>query len=372
MAVLSTATFAPVAVATANGSGQYATVPAAGSHFVYALDTTGAHAAGFSGAPTTVVVTAGSTTNANASLAATRGTLAGTVTDTGGPVAGVLAMSVDLANGQPGAGDLTDNTGAYSIPGIAAGSRLLEFIDLTAAHGVEFYDNVPTPAGAQVLNIAGAGTTTANAVLVTLSGPGSSAHLTGQVTATVGGNLEGVAVIAARTSDFGLAAADLTDASGNYDIALDLGTYKLAFYDPTGTHLFEWHDNQPASGLGSAATVTATAGTPLATNAALTPTTGAVSGTVTETGTNANLGNVFVVAINTSGAVVGGTTTAANGTYTLTGLAVGNIRIRFVDLGGAHTDEYYDNSPTYPGAALLPITAGSATPNTNAALAATP
>ncbi len=96
------------------------------------------------------------------------------------------------------------------------------------------------------------------------SGSGLAFHLTGTITTTTtGGNLEGVAVMAARTSDFGLATADLTDASGNYDIALDPGTYKLAFYDPTGTHRFEWHDNQPASGLGSAAT-----------NAALTPTTG--------------------------------------------------------------------------------------------------
>jgi len=370
VAVLSTATFSPVAVATANGSGQYVAAPAAGSYFVYALDTTGAHTPGFSGAPTTVAVTAGNTTTADAALAATRGTLAGTVTDIDTGVADVVAMSVDLANGQPGAGDLTDGNGAYSIPGIPAGSRLLEFIDLTAVHSVEFYDNVPTPTGAQVLTITGAATTTANAELAFQTPPGTTAHLTGQITATGGGNLEGVAVLALRTSDFGLAAGDLTDGTGSYDIALDPGTYKLAFYDPSGTHLFEWHDNQPASGLGSAATVTATAGTPLATNAALTPTTGTVSGTVTESGSNANLGNVFVVAINPSGVVVGGTTTAANGTYTLTNLPVGNIRIRFVDLNATHTDEYYDNAPDFAGGTLVPITAGGATTGINAALIA--
>ena len=370
--VLSTATFAPVAVATANASGAYVAAPAAGTYFVYVLDPTQGHAAGFSGAPTPVAVTAGNTATADAALASIRGTISGTVTDTGGPLAGVLAMSVNLATGQPGAGDLTDNTGVYSIPGLAPGPRLLEFIDLSATHTVEYYDDSPTPAGSSILTIAGAGATTADAALATQAGPGTGAHLTGQVTSTTGGNLEGVAVLALRTSDFGLAAADLTDGTGSYDIALDPGTYKLAFYDPSGTHLFEWHDNQPASGLGSAATVTATAGTPLATNAALTPTTGVVSGTVTDTGSGTNLANVFVIAINTSGVVVGATTTAANGTYTLANLPVGSVRIRFVDLGGAHTDEYYDDSPDYAGGALVAITAGSATPNTNAALTPTP
>ena len=371
VAVLSTATYAPVAVATANAAGEYVAAPPAGTYFVYVLDPTGGHAAGFSGAPTAVIVPDGATTIADAALASTRGTLAGTVSDTGGPVAGVLAMSIDLANGQPGAGDLTDTNGTYTIPGLAPGPRLLEFVDLSGAHTVEFHDNSPTPAGASVPIIVGATTTTADAELAAATPPGTTAHLTGTITTTTGGgNLEGIAVFAARTSDFGLAAGDLTDASGNYDIALDPGTYKLAFYDPSGTHLFEWHDNQPASGLGSAATVTATAGTPLATNAALTPTTGVVSGTVTESGSNANLANVFVAAITTNGVVVGGTTTAANGTYTLTDLPVGNIRIRFVDLGAAHTDEYHDNAPDYGTATLIPITAGGATTGINAALTA--
>ena len=372
VAVLSTATYAPVAVATTNNAGQYLTVAPAGTYFVYAIDPTLGHASGFHGAPTTVAVTAGNTTTANAALASVRGTISGTVTDTGGPLAGVLAMSVNLATGQPGAGDLTGNTGAYSIPGLAPGPRLLEFIDLSATHPVEFYDNAPQTPGATILNVTGAGTVTADADLATQAGPGTAAHLTGQVTSTTGGNLGGVAVLALRTADFGLAAADLTDGTGSYDIALDAGTYKLAFYDPSGTHLFEWHDNQPASPPVSATTVAATAGTPLVTDAALTPATGVVSGTVTETGTGTNLANVFVIAINASGAVVGGTTTAANGTYTLAGLPVGSVRVRYVDLGSAHTDEYYDNSADFAAATPLPITAGSATPNTNATLTPTP
>jgi len=219
------------------------------------------------------------------------------------------------------------------------------------------------------LNIVGAATVTADAELAAATPPGTTAHLTGTITTTAGGgNLEGVAVFAVHAGDFSFAGGDLTDTNGTYDIALDPGDYKLAFWDPAGAHLFEWHDNQGPGGIATATTVTAVAGTPLATNTALTPTTGTVSGTVTQTGTNANLGNVFVAAINTNGVVVGGTTTAANGTYTLTGLPPGNIRIRFVDLNAVHTDEYHDNSPDFAGGTLVPITAGGATPNLNAAL----
>ena len=81
------------------------------------------------------------------------------------------------------------------------------------------------------------------------------------------------------------------------------------------------------------------------------PTTGTASGTVTETGTGDNLPNVFVVAINTNGAVA--TTTASNGTYTLGGLPAGSIRIRYIDLTAAHTDEYHITSPDYAGATPL-------------------
>ncbi len=366
VAPLSLVDYSPVAVGTTDASGDYVALAPVGTYFVYVIDPSLDHTAAFAGAPSTVTVSSGATTDADAHLVPTRGTIAGTVTDTGGPLAGVMAMSVDLDAGEPAAGDLTDANGHYAITGINAGNRLVELIDLSGTHSPEFYDDVPTPAGATVLPVTGANVTTADAALAPQAPPGSGAHLVGRITSSAGGDLEGVAVMAVHSGDFSFAAGDLTDASGHYDIAVDAGTYKLAFYDPTAGHSFEWHDNQTAAGLGSAANVTATAGSPLTVDAALTPTTGTVSGTVTEAGSGDNLANGFVVAIDSQTNVVGGTTT--NGIYTISGLPAGNIRLRFVDLTGAHTSEYYDNSPDYDHANPLASTPGAVLTDINAAL----
>lgn len=57
------------------------------------------------------------------------------------------------------------------------------------------------------------------------------AHLTGTVTSSVNGApLVGIAVMAARSSDHRLVEGDRTDSFGRYDIEVDDGSYKLAFY----------------------------------------------------------------------------------------------------------------------------------------------
>ncbi len=43
-----------------------------------------------------------------------------------------------------------------------------------------------------------------------------------------------------------------TDASGQYDLDLDPGDYKVAFYDPTGAHGFEWNDDRGPDGMADA------------------------------------------------------------------------------------------------------------------------
>ena len=180
------------------------------------------------------------------------GLVAGTVTETGAgdPIAGAVVAVLSTATCSPVAVATANTAGGY-VAAPPAGTYFVNVLDHAQGHAAGF-SGAPT-----TVVVPGAATVTADAELAAATATGTTAHLTGTITTTTGGNLEGVAVMAARTSDFGLATADLTDASGNYDIALDPGTYKLAFYDPTGTHRFEWHDNQPASGLGSAATVTA-------------------------------------------------------------------------------------------------------------------
>ncbi len=265
----------------------------------------------------------------------------------------------------PAAGDVTAADGGYRISGLRPGPKLLELVDLAGGHDVEFYDDAPTPAGSSVLSVAGAAQTTADAGLAAHAAPVGGAHLTGQVSATTGEPLAGVAVMAVHSADFSLAAGGRTDAAGHYDLDLDAGDYKVAFYDPTGDHGFEWYDDQSPDGMARAASVTAGDAAPV--DAALTPTTGVATGTVTEAGTATPLGNVGVFAIDATGTVVGVATTAGDGTYALTGLPVGNLRVRFVDLTGTYATEYYDDSPSYEGAALI-AAAGATTLDVDAEL----
>ena len=353
-------------------AGGFTALAPVGTYFVYVIDPGGGHTSGFHGAPTTVAVTDGATITADTTLASTRGTIDGTVTDPGGPLEGVLAMTVDIGTGQPGAGDLTDPNGDYSVPGLAPGNHIVEFLDLTGGHTIEFYDDNPTSVTATVLAVTGGSAITADAELATQTAPGTTAHLTGTVTATTGGDLAGVAVLAVRTADFSFAAGAVTDATGGYDIALDPGDYKLAFYDPAGTHFYQWHDGQPAAGVGAAVTVTGANGAPAVTDAELTSTTGAISGTVTTTAGGDPLPGVIAVAINATGTVVGAATTEADGTYTITGVPPGAVRVRYVSPTNAHLSEYFDDSPDYAGATQLAVTAGATTAAIDAALTPNP
>ena len=369
VALLSPADYSPVAVSTADSAGAFTAVATPGPYLVYVLDTTGAHASGFHGAPSVVTVTVGATATADTALVSVRGTIAGIVTVEGGPLAGALAISVDLQRGQPGAGEVTGVDGSYTIEGVAPGPRLMEFVDLDGAHAMEFFDNATTPAGAAILSVVGAGTVTADAALAAQTAPTGGAHLVGDITSsTGGGDLAGVAVIALRTSDFTVGGGGFTDDNGAYDIEVDPGGYRLAFYDPSASHGFEWFDDQGPNGLADATIVTAVAGTPQTADAALTPTTGTISGTVTDSTTGDPLARAAVFAINTNGAVVGATTTDAAGTWTLTGLRPGAVRLRFLDLTGGRASEYHSNVADYDAATPVTVTAGGAITGIAAAL----
>ena len=101
-------------------------------------------------------------------------------------------------------------------------------------------------------------------------------------------------------------------------------------------------------------------------NAALNPNTGTMAGTIVDDPAATPLAGAWAIAIGPTG-IAGGAVTAANGTYTLGGLATGTYRATFVDPNGGRTQEYWDNSPTYTGATTLNITPANTT-TANAAL----
>ena len=66
-----------------------------------------------------------------------------------------------------------------------------------------------------------------------------------------------------------------------------------------------------------------------------------MAGTVTDDLSGTPLVGAWVVAIGPTGAIAGGGVTAANGTYTIVGLAPGTYRATIVDPNGGRTQEYY-------------------------------
>lgn len=353
VAVLRSSDFAMSGTGVADGSGHFSVAVPAGSHFVYAVDPTGAHVAGFAGAPTSVTVPVAGSVVSDPALAPNRGSIAGTVTEEGSgtPVAGATVV-VMSATGEAQRVVTANGSGAYSVPGVVAGNHLVAFFDPAGGHRPEFFPNAADAMGASPVAVTAGQEATANGALPVQVPAGGGATLSGTVTGP-GGALAGAQVIALRASDFAFVRAGVTNGSGAYSLSVPAAGYKVGFIDGSGGHAMEWHDNQPFHGLASATTVTA----PAVTNAALALTTGHIGGTVTDpTGPNAG---AWVIAIGPSG-VAGGDVTAANGTYDITGLAPGSYRVTIVDTTGAYPQEYWQNATSFGAATLIDVTAGGA------------
>lgn len=359
VAVLRTTDFSVAGGAVADGAGQFTALVPAGSYHLYVIDPTGRHAAGFLGAPDTITVHAGTVVGADPSIGRTRGTVAGTIRDsgTGSAVAGAWVIAMDGATGVPEVGAVANGAGQYTLADLRPGNHFVVQADRTGRHAAAYYPSSADFSGAlPVAVIAGASTVAdgsmpAQAVLPTAS------TLSGTVTeAGTGTPLGGVFVVALSASTYRFSPSGVTDSAGQYSFSVPAGSYKLAFIDPTGRHAMEWHDDHPYTGLALADTVTA----PATTNAALSLTTGSVTGRVTADPSGPALAGAWVLAIGPSG-VAGGAVTAADGRYTISGLAPGTYRAAVIDPTGHHAVVYWNRRTSYAAGDPFTVTAGAAT-----------
>ncbi|MBL8776223.1 MAG: carboxypeptidase regulatory-like domain-containing protein [Acidimicrobiales bacterium] len=356
VALLRTTDFSLAGSAVADGAGSFRAEASPGTYFVYGIDPTGAHQAGFSGGPTPVTVDTGDPAAADVALTSTRGSIAGSVTDrtTGAPISGALAIELNAATGMPGRGVLTDAAGQFSIDGLTPGNRLVAYVDPPAAHASQFYADTSDPSlGTRV--VVTAGTTATASVTMPAQSPAAGAHpLTGVVTESgTGDPVSGVLVAALRAADYSLAKLATTDGSGQYSMSVPPAGYFLAFVDPSGRHAQEWHDDVPYYGLAQAAAVTA----PAATNAALDVTTAIFSGVITDRASGEPLDGAWVVAIGPTG-IAGGAVTATDGTYRIDGLPPGTYRATVVHPAGGHLQQYWNDHSTYDTADPIALAAG--------------
>lgn len=353
VAVLRTSDFSIVDKGVADAAGDYFVpgVPA-GSYFLYVIDPTGEHPAGFHGAPTTVTVTANAPyVDADPTMAPTRGAIGGTVTTqgSGNAIPGAWAITLNAGTGQAATGAVADSAGNFRVDHLAPGNHRIALLDPAGAHRPEFYNDSPTFQGAASLAVTAGATTTANTALTPTTPPVGGSVLQGTVTEQGSGyGLSNIWVVALHASNYQMAAGAVTDATGHYSLNLNAGGYKLQFIDPAGLHAMEWHDNQPYYGITNAATATA----PATVNAALTGTTGVIHGHVE----SQPLEGTWVIAIGPNG-VAGSDVTNQDGDYGIGGLPPGTYRVTYLD-SGDHTQRWFANASGYATATLLSVAGG--------------
>ena len=155
--VLRTADFSLAAAVRTGPDGSYVTTVAVGDYYLYIVDA--AHTAGFYGPPTLVSVTDGGSATADPAVAARAGTLTGTVSDTGGPLADIWVIAIG-PDGDVVADTDTAKDGTYTLVGLAAGSYRIRFVDPTGGHLPLYHDGVDAIGNATPVAVTGGATTT--------------------------------------------------------------------------------------------------------------------------------------------------------------------------------------------------------------------
>jgi parallel beta-helix repeat protein len=290
------------------------------------------------------------------------GSITGSVTgkDTGLGLQNVYVAVCDAVTGYNVGSGLTDNSGAYSISGIPAGSyKLLFDRQSNSSYLSQWYSNKADLASATAVTVANASTT--SGISVALQKGGS---LTGQVTDGVtGAAAPGVNVVIYDAATGSYLASTATDAAGVYLFVGLSGSYKLNFSGTGYAPL--WYGGKVDQALAAVVAVTPVSSI---TGINLAMVKGAsISGTVTDSVSGAALSNVTVYAIDAvSGVWQNLGRTDGSGAYSITGLATGRYKLSFSCYG--YVDQWSGGKADQAGAAILALTAPGALSGINVAL----
>ena len=282
-----------------------------------------------------------------------------TAADTGAVLPNVQ-VDLTLPGGTEVTYTSTDDTGAYAFTGLQAADYRVQFsADYNTGH-------LGTSAPVTVND--GQTVTGVDAALA-LGGSvtGTVSLSTGPLTQSATVALVGQgAVVNGPGGLFGIGTA----ADGTFSFTgLTPGNYTLYFSGPYGTNYAPQYWSG-ASSLATASYFTVTAGqTTTGIDAVLQP--GAsVSGSVTASATAAPLGFTAVQAIDVHGSVVGNASTAADGTYTLAGLAPGSLTLKFYPPIQANLlAQWWSGASSQGGAQYFDVPAGGTLTGYDAQLA---
>ena len=329
----------------------------------------------------TVSVSAGSDTGSINAAMQLGGSISGTVTAGGSPLAGIC-VNLSQPGGGFGFGNVgTGADGKYTITGLAAGDYLVSFSSngfcpagVQSNYATQWWDNQPTQETANTVSVsAGADTGSINAAMQ----PGGS--ISGTVSAAGGGPLSGICVGVSELDGFGITGTG-TGADGTYTITgLAAGDYLVNFtsngFCPGGTpsnYASQWYDNKTSQN--TANTVSVSAGVVTGSINAVMQPGGSISGTVTAVGDGPLVG-ICATATTMDGEGIANVGTGADGKYTISGLAAGDYLVNFTSNGvcpnGVQSNfatQWYDNQPTQDTANVVSVSAGADTDHIDAVM----
>jgi uncharacterized surface anchored protein len=289
------------------------------------------------GSANQVTVGAGASVEGIDAALAESATISGDVSSarTGSPIAGA-EVSVRSTGGGVARTATSGEDGSYSVTGLPAGSYAVEFSAEGEGYLSQFYDDEPSVESAQTLTItAGQSIGGVDAALA------GGASVAGTVTAAGGGGpIEGVEVFA-EAIEGGADGVATTGADGHYSIVgLMPGKYVVQFEPIGSNYLGQFYDGVSAAAEAEPLTLAGEAsrgGVDAALASGAT-----ISGTVTESGTEAPLPGIEVVAYTSACDHGGGTAmTDEGGHYEIRGIAAGTYHLVFNPAGGSYESEPY-------------------------------
>jgi uncharacterized protein YjbI with pentapeptide repeats len=255
--------------------------------------------------------------------AAGYGTLAGTVTETGGAQLG--GIKVEILNATWGSVFLTATTagnGAYTI-GLPAGTYKVRFRDPAGVHADQYANGVATFAAASTVTVNASTTTTLNATLT------PNDRIVGTIVSPTSTPLPGIQVELYDAAHHSLA-IHTTDAAGAYAFeAVPAGTHALGFMDPA--HLYATNYSGDSRTLVASTPIVGTGGQTITVNHTMVLG-GTISGRVTLGVGGPGVPDIYVVPMDDSQfEMVGLGVTAADGTWTIPGVAPGTTKVGYLD-----------------------------------------
>jgi hypothetical protein len=323
-----------------------------------------------------VPVVAGSTTSPINAAMQLPGSITGIVTAaTGGAPLSGICVNVTSEGDSGGGFAITGADGTYSVSGLETGSYDVEFSPGCGNSGnflTQWYDNEDSADTADPVAVIAAQTKPSiNAALV------SGGTIAGTVTVADGGAPASGICVNAYTSDGSLTPVGnaTTAADGTYSIVgLSSAAYDVEFSvgcGGDGNFTTQWYTNQPSPTTADAVPVVAgSTGPPI--DAALL-TSGTIGGTVTAATGGAPLSGICVTVYTSDNTLTleGNATTAADGTFSVSGLPTGSYDVEFT--GGCGNpgnvgQQWYDNQISQNQATAVPVTTGVTT-SIDAALA---